>query len=334
MRKTCLPFSALGIDQAHEQNNAQVKGKGGAIGLTQDPSALRRWTVGGPEVLRLLTEFEGQTDKSYADAHHEQYASFQAKFMKKCTALNDSFLQCENPFLHKGLELIILDTRVVVEVEGVTALYGAEEKGKLMYKDFVTERLQEKSKSLYDPIQRCQTRFFVTKKNPHQGKKIKRLQEQLQLSTRLFIIALSRDIQVDAFFEYENEVCPPSICLNGEMRVGVKSHLVEILEKYAPNAGSPSATCGVVFDGAALIHYQKPRAGIHTFTDYAIHQLIPYLNKTAQSLGARRIDIVWDIYSPHSIKNAVRDLRGQGVRRQDLPNKGMMVFNHFIHFCL
>jgi len=37
-------FSAIPIDQAHEQHNALVKG-GGAIGLTENPMALRRWMV-------------------------------------------------------------------------------------------------------------------------------------------------------------------------------------------------------------------------------------------------------------------------------------------------
>lgn len=46
-------FSALAIDHAHEQNNASVKGDGGAVGLTENPSALRRWMVSGPEMACL-----------------------------------------------------------------------------------------------------------------------------------------------------------------------------------------------------------------------------------------------------------------------------------------
>ena len=34
-------FSALAIDQAHEQADALMKGDGGVIGVTEDPSALR-----------------------------------------------------------------------------------------------------------------------------------------------------------------------------------------------------------------------------------------------------------------------------------------------------
>lgn len=35
-------FTGLSIDQDHEQNNAVIKGEGGAIPLTEDESALRR----------------------------------------------------------------------------------------------------------------------------------------------------------------------------------------------------------------------------------------------------------------------------------------------------
>lgn len=57
VRKTNRPFSAIPIDQAHKQNNAAIKGDGGAIGLTDNPSALQRWMVAGPEVARLIEEF-------------------------------------------------------------------------------------------------------------------------------------------------------------------------------------------------------------------------------------------------------------------------------------
>jgi len=37
-------FSALAIDHTHEQTNAFMKGDGGAVGITEDPSALG-WIV-------------------------------------------------------------------------------------------------------------------------------------------------------------------------------------------------------------------------------------------------------------------------------------------------
>ena len=41
VQKTCRRFSAIPLDQKHEQENAKVKGKEGVVGLTENPSALQ-----------------------------------------------------------------------------------------------------------------------------------------------------------------------------------------------------------------------------------------------------------------------------------------------------
>jgi hypothetical protein len=48
----------MAIDQCHEYNNAAVKEAGGAIGLMMNPAALRHWMVVGPDVTRMVSEFE------------------------------------------------------------------------------------------------------------------------------------------------------------------------------------------------------------------------------------------------------------------------------------
>lgn len=63
VHKTSRNFSALALDQVLEQANAVIKDDGGAIGLTENPSALRKWMVYGPEVSHLVSlyEMEAQT---------------------------------------------------------------------------------------------------------------------------------------------------------------------------------------------------------------------------------------------------------------------------------
>ena len=77
VNKTGHPFSNIALDQAHEQHNARVKGDGGAVGLTQNPAALRRWMVSGPEMARLIEEFQSsispqEQHKESHGQHHEQ----------------------------------------------------------------------------------------------------------------------------------------------------------------------------------------------------------------------------------------------------------------------
>ena len=59
VHKTSNKFSAIVIDQCHEQNNATVKDStDGAIGLMINPAAMRCWMVAGPEITRMVDEFE------------------------------------------------------------------------------------------------------------------------------------------------------------------------------------------------------------------------------------------------------------------------------------
>jgi len=63
-KKTVQPFSAILLDQAHEQINALVKGEGGAVGLTENLGALQRWMMAGLEIARLVAEFEEGFDEN------------------------------------------------------------------------------------------------------------------------------------------------------------------------------------------------------------------------------------------------------------------------------
>ena len=90
VKKSKHAFSAIAIDHACEQNNASVKGDGGAVGLTEDPFALRHWMVSGPEMARLIGEFEGSImEKRDRDCrHHEQKRYTQVAFARDMKALS------------------------------------------------------------------------------------------------------------------------------------------------------------------------------------------------------------------------------------------------------
>ena len=51
-------FLLMALDQAHEQMNEKIKGDGGVIGLTDNQTALQRLITAGPEVARIVDEFE------------------------------------------------------------------------------------------------------------------------------------------------------------------------------------------------------------------------------------------------------------------------------------
>ena len=57
----------------------------------------------------------------------------------------------------------------------------------------------------------------------------------------------------------------------------------------------------------------KP-VGAKTFQDYAMLEFLPYIK--AQLARVTRVDIIWDVYIPYSLKSTARENRGKGVRRR------------------
>ena len=86
--KTANTFSGIPFDQAHEQENRNVKGSGGCIALTENPVAFRRWMLSGPELSRLRKQFESQyfsdndPDNPQNFLNHEQGLSTQKTFQR------------------------------------------------------------------------------------------------------------------------------------------------------------------------------------------------------------------------------------------------------------
>ena len=46
------------INHNYDQRNAVVKDDGGAVGLTECPVTLQKWMFSGPEMARVIIEFE------------------------------------------------------------------------------------------------------------------------------------------------------------------------------------------------------------------------------------------------------------------------------------
>ena len=121
VHKTSNKFSAIALDQVHEQNNAMVKGSGGAIGLTGNPGAHRRWMVAGPEIARITTEFEEQAIHQQGSdtehRHHDQQPGVQAAFLKDVKALVTVLEDMGNPFLERSQDLLVIDTRDIMDTQ-------------------------------------------------------------------------------------------------------------------------------------------------------------------------------------------------------------------------
>ncbi len=139
VQKTKRVFSSIPLDQAHEQNNACVKGDGGAVGLTEDPSALRQWMVAGPKVARVIGEFENvglHWNEREHVCHHDQTVSIQTAFANHVRSLVAVIEEFGNPFEEESQDLLVLDTNVIADAAVVETVRNAKKIGQKQFDAF------------------------------------------------------------------------------------------------------------------------------------------------------------------------------------------------------
>ncbi len=225
VHKTSSKFSAMAIDQCHEQNNATVKEYGDAVELTSNPSALRRWMVAGPEVARVVNEFEhyatNRQDKPLY-LHHEQRLGVQTSFAKDVRALIAVFQELGNPFLEKSQDLLVLNKRDIMDTSMVETVQRIEALGAEQYKVFVEERLEKCDKPINEVITKNKLALFrsqsIVHKSSKQNLQVSALKNDCSLFSRLYISCQIRDRDLDRFFTHENQATPPSLSVGGKIR--------------------------------------------------------------------------------------------------------------------
>ena len=158
VQKTQNVFSCMPLDQAHEQNNELVKGSGGAVGLTENPTAFRRWMVAGPEQARLLKEFENEMqpegEKLNWRSQHEQCMSIQERFKKHVCDLCETITTMGNPFLDDCQELLVLDSRNCASENVASTVQNIKDLGKSQYTKYVEDVITSRTVSIHEAIKK------------------------------------------------------------------------------------------------------------------------------------------------------------------------------------
>ena len=302
-----------------------VKGDGGAVGLTENPSALRRWMISGPEIARIVNEFEvgvqmGKgNDKKSSTKHHEEARSTQLSFFKDTRSLVAVLEEMGNPFLEESEELYKLDTKDVAAPSVVSTVRRIGALGISQFDTYISDRLVRRTVPLSEPIKKNKLPLFSSpppKTLSKTKQQLSSVKSDCALFSRLYISCQTREGNLEDFFRHENQACPPSLSNCGNLRLpGSKSDVVECLEAHCqPQYQAPDSIDVIIIDGPAAVNMVKPSASANTFSEYASLCFIPYIE--AQLQQARRVDVVWDEYIPNSLKATTRRKRGSGVRRR------------------
>ena len=241
--KTLNAFSKMAIDQAHEQENERIKGDGGAVGLTEDPAALLRWMIVGPEVARAVTQFQIQYISSPSEKEHlhrEQTTSIQRAFHEDVKNTVSVIREMGNPFAEDTGELIALDTKIILTDILVQRMDNIRDIGEEKYQEYVEHVLRSSDKPISASIPRVNHQIFSdcisSKRNSKEKQQVKDLKQNVQLLGRLYINCIARGGDIDDFIRHENLPFPPSLSEGGGIRSsGNKSQIISCVHpEYKP----------------------------------------------------------------------------------------------------
>lgn len=97
------------------------------------------------------------------------------------------------------------------------------------------------------------------------------------------------------------------------MRSGSKADLLHCLESDLPEHNDTPVVDAIIIDGAALVQMLNPGTS-KTFQEYAENVFAPHVSALLKR--NRRVDLVWDVYLPESLKASTREKRGKGTRKR------------------
>lgn len=308
-------FSALAVDQAHEQLNKIIKGTGGIIGLTQDTVSLVKWSLCGPILSELIEDFKQSIWDENTDVfHHDEGKKRQLSFAADVRNLIDVIRSKGNPFLDRTEDLVNLDGVISEDSQSVFEL---EKVGQKQYSEFVKKVIVERTVPVDNAIKKNNILIFKIKAHRKpQPKKFQLFKSNASLFCRMYIASDKRGGDLKTFFAHEAHCFPPSMAYSEDkMYHPNKSAIVQCIL----NEGSDDEHCStslhgydaVIHDGGSLIHSLIPR-GNHNFQTYGECQLLKLIHTELRKTS--RVDVVWDCYREHSIKEEIRSDRGKGSR--------------------
>ena len=304
--KTDKPFSRMGLDQLHEQNNKVIKGVSGATNLLNrnDESALNRWALSAPDLSQMIGEFEemfqGHSDN--VKKHHESSPTFQQDFYRDVMKVKQNFIN--NPFELNELT-VVNNTDIMFDDNIYENISNLEAVGSAQLENFITERLVMSKKPLDATI--SLNHFALPGDNKNKKPRGSLVDKRLCSSflTKLRGAIVYRRPHAQLLFSTEIFGTAQSLSISDTTSYqGTKSTLLKrFLSCEVPDIGSSSA---IIIELSPLLRTTIVAASFGIFAE----KLMGTINRLAARYD--RIDVVCDCYFEDSLKNQTRDGRGSG----------------------
>ena len=313
--KTKRPFSRMALDQVHEQNNKVIKGQGGATSFLnlQDDSALIRWETCGPEVARIVSEFEEQmkandSSNSASDlSHHEDTEHFRIDFCNDVHSLYKA-IPC-NPFEHYAL--CSMNNSLSFPPSVSLGLKELLTTGEEQVKTFIEERLLTQKVSINATISKNN---FPLLKREQQIKRCNEVNLGAPFMNKLRSAVVHRPVQAEEFFK--GELYGVAHCFSDDgshkMYHGSKSSILERLQSSLPPPVLDQSGNNVIIMEASPLLRKLSNASVANFDEFSV---VFYNHAVLLVRDCNRLDIVFDQYFSDSLKAQTRTGRGEAGTR-------------------
>ena len=183
-----------------------------------------------------------------------------------------------NPFLDDSQDLLVLDTKDIMEQSVKETVKKVETIGKEQFSKYVKERLTDCTVPVTEAISKNNLPLFSLssiKLPSRKNLQVQSLKNDCHLFSRLYISCQIRGGDLDQFFAHENQSASPSLSVGGKLCIGKKADLLSCLQLERLQTSAPAVDAKFL-DGAAVVQMLNPGTA-QTFQNYAYLIFMPYV---------------------------------------------------------
>lgn len=216
VNKTDHPFSNMGVNQAHQQNNKVVKvDDGGSIGILENETTLLKWAVAGP----IMSDLLNQTDQDLHNTqklpkYHGDTDLYEKNFKNDRNSILEALMEDGNPFCEEESILVKIVLKHVLDENATSSARCARENALNQFDCFVDDQLRNGTTSLYDNITKNNLLLFRSKNTVVTSSKILPIQKQIDDSTQICLSPAKTEMAILIIFLHMRIMPTLALCQN------------------------------------------------------------------------------------------------------------------------
>lgn len=320
VKRSSGKFNQVDADHAQEWLVGTGKDSGGIVGITNQPSALQRWSLS----FNWRSDIAQKTFKMFGissdiDGRNESKPGRRKRDMADELAVKETLIRF-TVFVNSSsaTTLVNIATKDVATDSIQESLLNAQSLGMSQIDNFIDERLtmtvQKTTKVKYNaPMKKNQPETFTTLykqvKVVDEKKKVAKMDRHV-MQRLIAGYESGRSVDLSNILKHELVTVPLSLTdMDGSLRTGNKAVLMNLMTKDIQESQELQVdreSTQLIIDGQAMIVSLGKPADAHTFGDLA-DNVLKYL--TFHSHTYHRIDVTFDRYLTGSVKNATRKRR-------------------------